>query len=74
MHDGIIEIVTPQSRWLLDMARRRFQRCPRGGDLKRAINFGLWTDLRHVGVDGQVLTVEPLGSHPIRVVIDDRTR
>jgi hypothetical protein len=71
VHDGIIEVVTPQSRWLLDVVRRRFQRCAHSSDLKRAISFGSWTDFRRLDLDGRVLTLEPLASYPIRVVIGD---
>ncbi len=68
--DGIIELVTPQSRWLLDVVRRRFQRCSRASDVRRALAFGDWTPMRRVDLDGDVLTVEPVASHPIRVVLE----
>jgi hypothetical protein len=63
---GVIEIVTAQSRWLVDLGRRRFQRCGRRSDRDRALTFGQWTQLRRIGVEGRVLTVEPSSGPVVR--------
>jgi hypothetical protein len=70
---GVIEIVTAQSRWLVDLGRRRFQRCGRRSDLDRALSFGRWTPLRRVGVEGRTLTVEPSSGPAVRSEITRQT-
>jgi hypothetical protein len=65
---GIIELVTQQSHWLFDLARRRFQRLPRGHGAERALEFGAWQDFESFRIHADdVVVVTPLGRPPIRV-------
>jgi hypothetical protein len=70
---GIVELVTQQSRWLIDLARRRFQRLPRGHSTERAVEFGAWRDFESFRVHAEdVVVVTPLGQPPIRVHLTPR--
>jgi hypothetical protein len=54
----VVEISPTESRWLLDLTRRRFQRCRPDGDARRALRFGRWSSFTRVDIDGGCLVVE----------------
>jgi hypothetical protein len=67
------EITTSQSRWLFDLARSRFQRCPLPQDHHQALAFGHWTPMTDVRIEaGRVLVVEPQHEHPVRAELSTR--
>ncbi len=56
--DDVVAVETTESRWLLDLRRRRFQRGPRDGDAGRALRFGRWSSFTRIDVDDDCLVVE----------------
>jgi hypothetical protein len=56
--NDVVGISTTESRWLLDLTRRRFQRCRPDGDARRALRFGRWSSFTRVDIDGGCLVVE----------------
>jgi len=64
--DHVVEISTTESRWVLDLARRRFQRCRPDGDSRRALRFGRWSSFTRVDIDNGFLVVERASRPTVR--------
>jgi hypothetical protein len=69
---GITEVITCQSRWLFDLAARRYLRCGHWEDVEAAMRFGEWQTFEHVSVpDGTHLEVKGAGRPAVRTTIHD---
>jgi len=63
LEGGILAVDTGGSRWLIDRARRCFQRIDPEMDVARAITFGSWEPFAEVTCDdADNLVVVPAGS------------
>jgi hypothetical protein len=67
--DDVVEVATSESRWLLDLTRRRFQRCRPDGDARRALRFGRWSSFTRVDIDGGCLVVERRARPTVRAQV-----